>query len=163
MYQLPNKFNLKTTQQNLSCWRLSVITMHTFLCFAFALLPPGLSMEAPVSSQDGINWMWKQDCAGSVRNTSSSSLEILESGIYFVYVYVARLEDISTQDFFTVQLVDHSENILSLLRGFNDTRAFVNMGRSFFLAKGIKLHLEMNAGLEYIDTSWTYWGLFKIQ
>ncbi|XP_066480620.1 uncharacterized protein [Tiliqua scincoides] len=124
-----------------------------------------LSMERLVTSEAPIIWEWHQNCSGS-GSGSGSSLEILKSDMYFVYIYVARMEDLTTENFFTVQLVQLNSNlkpkIISRLKGINATRASVTLGRPFYLEKGITLHLDINAGLEHIDSDRTYWGLFKI-
>lgn len=119
--------------------------------------------EVPTNiSQDVISWTWNQSCTDSVRNASNSSLEILENGMYYIYIYVARKEDFSTDYYFTVVLFDDSRKRLGLLKGPNVTRAFVSMGRPYFLGKGKTLHIEINGGLANIDKKETYWGLFKI-
>nr|XP_020668827.1 tumor necrosis factor ligand superfamily member 18-like isoform X1 [Pogona vitticeps]XP_020668828.1 tumor necrosis factor ligand superfamily member 18-like isoform X2 [Pogona vitticeps] len=118
--------------------------------------------SSPIKSRDAINWTWRKNCTGSVKNEGNSSLEILENGMYFIYVYVAHKENPSTRDYFTVVLLDDSDTTLSLLKGPSIMRAFVNMGRPYFLEKGQKLHLDINVGLTNIATNETYWGLFKI-
>uniref|UniRef100_A0ACB8F2Z2 Uncharacterized protein n=1 Tax=Sphaerodactylus townsendi TaxID=933632 RepID=A0ACB8F2Z2_9SAUR len=96
-------------------------------------------------------------------NISESSLEILESGMYFTYVYVAYNESSFSEHYlFTVQLATDSNVDLSVLKGPNEQRASVNLGRPYFLQKGTRLHLKINDGLKHIDINRTYWGLFKI-
>lgn len=130
----------------------------------FVFLHLALSMEAPATSQAAIIWKWEQKCSGSGLIASDSSVEILESDMYFVYMYVARMEDITTENYFTVQLIQFSDSnrTITHLSGVNDTRAFITLGRPYFLKKGITLHLAINAGLAHINSNRTYWGLFRI-
>ncbi|KAM6453954.1 uncharacterized protein PHA67_013395 [Liasis olivaceus] len=124
--------------------------------------------SSPVTSsatQTSISWKWEYNCNDSTVQVDAGNygLEILETGMYFVYIYVARTEDDSSEDSFTVHLKANSSQVpLSLLKGVDAPRASVFMGRPYFLKNGIKLHLDINAGLTHIDCILTYWGLFKI-
>ncbi|XP_034957979.1 tumor necrosis factor ligand superfamily member 18-like [Zootoca vivipara] len=117
--------------------------------------------SSPVPSDETIQWEWEPSCPGSALTASGSSLEVLESGMYFVYAYVALKEEASTDHHFTVHLIADSQ-VLSVFQGSNVMRAFINMGRPYFLENGKKLHLEINEGLTHIDSNRTYWGILKI-
>ncbi|XP_053247052.1 tumor necrosis factor ligand superfamily member 18 [Podarcis raffonei] len=117
--------------------------------------------SSPVPSDKTIHWEWKPICPGSALTASPSSLEILESGMYFVYAYVALTEEASTEHRFSVYLMADSQ-VHSVFQGPNAMLAFINMGRPYFLKNGIKLHLDINEGLTHIDSNRTYWGILKI-
>uniref|UniRef100_A0A670IHN1 TNF family profile domain-containing protein n=1 Tax=Podarcis muralis TaxID=64176 RepID=A0A670IHN1_PODMU len=132
-----------------------VITIHPSIQFHNGI------EETPVPSDKSIHWEWKPICPGSALTTSPSSLEILESGMYFVYAYVALTEEASTEHRFSVYLMADSQ-VHSVFQGPNAMLAFINMGRPYFLKNGIKLHLDINEGLTHIDSNRTYWGILKI-
>ncbi|XP_077188411.1 uncharacterized protein LOC143835127 [Paroedura picta] len=151
------------------CLVLWVLSLLPFLvaCLLFhhkeSPKPCWLHASYPVSSPPGINWTWTGNCSSSAMNASESSLEIRESGMYFAYVYVACNDTgFPSRSLFTVELATHSNEPLSVLKGPNVVRAFVNLGRPHFLDKGTRLHLKINKELKDIDIKRTYWGLLKI-
>lgn len=125
-------------------------------------------MKAPVTfsaTQTSVIWKWEHNFDDSAVQVDADNygLEILETGMYFVYIYVAHTEEDSFEDSFNVQLKANSSQVpLSLLKGVDAPHASILMGRPYFLKNGVNLYLDINAGLTHIDCILTYWGLFKI-
>uniref|UniRef100_A0A8C4W286 THD domain-containing protein n=1 Tax=Gopherus evgoodei TaxID=1825980 RepID=A0A8C4W286_9SAUR len=90
-------------------------------------------------------------------------LEILQSGMYFIYAQVTRMKEI--ESYFTMMLYKDENILLNQMTGTNtgENIASINFGRPYFLSKGEKLFCKVNDGLEHILTeNLTYWGLYKM-
>ncbi|XP_006128880.2 tumor necrosis factor ligand superfamily member 18 [Pelodiscus sinensis] len=125
------------------------------ICWAHATLP---------SEKDRIvTWKWNlTSCSSFVKNDANQTLEILQSGMYFIYAQVTRTK--KAQGYFTITL--YQEKILyNQITGTNSEEgtASIHFGRPYFLRKGEKLNFSINEGLHYIQTdNQTYWGLYKL-
>ncbi|CAM2118489.1 tumor necrosis factor ligand superfamily member 18 [Caretta caretta] len=127
------------------------------ICWAHATLPS--------EDRDGyIIWKWNlTDCSSFIRNGSDQKLEILQSGMYFIYAQVTRIKTI--KDYFTMTLYRDQNILLNQMTGTNsgEDTVSINFGRPYFLSKGEKLFCKVNNGLGHISTeNQTYWGLYKM-
>ncbi|XP_074858912.1 tumor necrosis factor ligand superfamily member 18 [Carettochelys insculpta] len=124
------------------------------ICWAHATEPVG----SPIS------WKWNlTNCSNFVKNISAHELEVLQSGMYFIYAQVTRKN--KTRDYFTMVLYQDGVILLNQVTGTNaeEDTASVNCGRPYFLSKGAKLSCRINNGLGHIQTdNQTYWGLYKL-
>uniref|UniRef100_A0A8C3SIY5 THD domain-containing protein n=1 Tax=Chelydra serpentina TaxID=8475 RepID=A0A8C3SIY5_CHESE len=123
----------------------------------------GSFMEAPSGGRDRyIIWKWNlTDCSSFVRNDSDQKLEILQSGMYFIYAQVTRITTI--KEYFTMTLYKNQNILLNQMTGTNteEDTVSINFGRPYFLSKGDKLFCSVNSGLGHISKeNRTYWGLY---
>uniref|UniRef100_A0A8C3H7H6 THD domain-containing protein n=1 Tax=Chrysemys picta bellii TaxID=8478 RepID=A0A8C3H7H6_CHRPI len=135
------------------------------MLFALFSSLSGSFMEAP-SDDHGhyIIWKWNMThCSSFVRNDSNQKLEILQSGMYFIYAQVTRIKEI--ESYFTMMLYKDENILLNQMTGTNtgEKTASINFGRPYFLSKGEKLFCTINSGLGHIlKDNQTYWGLYKM-
>ncbi|KAM7162747.1 tumor necrosis factor ligand superfamily member 18 [Macrochelys suwanniensis] len=126
------------------------------ICWAHATSPSG-------GRDRYIIWKWNlTDCSSFVRNDSDQKLEILQSGMYFIYAQVTRITTI--QEYFTMTLYKNQNILLNQMTGTNtEDTVSINFGRPYFLSKGDKLFCSVNSGLGHISKeNRTYWGLYKM-
>lgn len=110
-----------------------------------------------------MRWEWNlEHCDGFVQNAQAQHLLIKQSGRYFIYAQVNRIE--ATEKTFTLMLCKEPGIILNKAVGPNTTKSgTVNFGRPFFLQKGDKLYCLLNIEPHSVlGRNQTYWGLYKM-
>lgn len=112
-----------------------------------------------------MSWEWSlEHCDGFVQKDRDQYLIIEQSGNYFIYAQVNRVDVMKER--FTVELCKEPHNILNKIAGpqEGDGSRTINFGRPFFLQKGDKLYCQGNS--KYLDGikagNETYWGLYKL-
>ncbi|XP_030428617.1 tumor necrosis factor ligand superfamily member 18 [Gopherus evgoodei] len=170
--------NIPREANNSGCNRMNLCTLALLILVVVPLLivcflslhsqPPEICWAhatSPSKHRDyDIIWKWSlTDCSSFVRNGSDQKLEILQSGMYFIYAQVTRMKEI--ESYFTMMLYKDENILLNQMTGTNtgENIASINFGRPYFLSKGEKLFCKVNDGLEHILTeNLTYWGLYKM-
>lgn len=106
-----------------------------------------------------MNWDWKLENCNGVVQDQGQYLIIQQSGKYFIYAQLFRMEKIKEP--FTLML--YKEPKITLNNAVGHENGTVNFARPFHLQKGDKLYCMKNHDVNHIVLkSQTYWGLFKM-
>nr|XP_005304378.1 tumor necrosis factor ligand superfamily member 18 [Chrysemys picta bellii] len=170
--------NIPKEANNSGCNRMNLCTLALLILVVVPLLivcslclhsqSPEICWAHATSPSDDhghyIIWKWNMThCSSFVRNDSNQKLEILQSGMYFIYAQVTRIKEI--ESYFTMMLYKDENILLNQMTGTNtgEKTASINFGRPYFLSKGEKLFCTINSGLGHIlKDNQTYWGLYKM-